>query len=229
MIILICCIIIFITYVAICSLLSYYFIKRRKEWDTLFSLDAIKKSLCELIFCPEHFIIWLPWIDFEDTQCVLDKKKSDDSRIHIKKILEHINTMMKNIRDISKNNDIDKSKDLSKDISIKKIKWILEGTMKDFESAYDETVTFYNNLSDSYDLLNEKVNQNSTSLNTLEDLVILENNIEICENISSILNVFCNDGYKLMNQIQSGYMSYFIYDLIENIKIYRLKCMIEII
>ena len=220
MIILFCCIIIFIIYVSICVLLGYYFIKARPIWDKIFNINSILYEYKEFLFCPEHFIIWLPWIDFEETQCVLDKKKIDDSRIQIKKVLEYINNIMKNISIIKNINNLEK------------IKWVLEGSMKDFNRMYDENTEFYNNLSNSYEILHNKVNSkvnggvidndNKFCL-SLEDLVIIENNMELCENISKVLLVFSESEYKLLNQIDSGYMKALIYDLIENVRIYRLN------
>ena len=242
MVIQICCIIIFIVYFAICSLLTYYFIKKRPIWDSIFSIDSIWNSLKELIICPEHFLIWLPFIEFENTSCTEKKKIRDDARIQIKKVLEHILNIMKNIIEIkansnNSNSNINNNNNLC---NIEKTKWIIEGTMKDFEHMYDENTDFYNKLASSYDILNDKFSndkfsndkfsndkfsydKNIGSLISLEDLVILENNIELCENISNILSIFSNEDYKLLKQIESGYMSSLIYDLIENIKIYKIK------
>jgi len=227
MIILVCCIIIFLTYVSLCLLLGYYFIKARPIWDAIFSIKSILHEYKEFLFCPEHFIIWLPWIDFEDTQCVLDKKKTDDSRIQIKKVLDYVNNIMKNISSININNNIENINN-NKICNLEKIKWVLEGTMKDFNRMYDENTEFYNNLSSSYNILhkvNNKVNDNDNdnSFLSLEDLVIIENNMELCENISKVLSVFSESEYKLLIHIESGYMKALLYDLIENIRIYRIK------
>lgn len=244
MIILLFCIIIFIIYVSICVLLGYYFIKARPIWDTIFSIDSVLYEYKEFLFCPEHFIIWLPWIDFEETKCVLDKKKIDDSKIQIKKVLEYVYNIMKNISNINMDNmdNIDNIKNDNKICNLEKIKWVLEGTMKDFNRMYDENTEFYNNLSNSYEILcskvndkvndkvNKKINDNDNNDNhkkfclSLEDLVVIDNNIELSENISDVLSVFSNSEYKLWNQIKSGYMKALIYDLIENVRIYRLNC-----
>jgi hypothetical protein len=225
MVIQICCIIIFIVYFAICSLLTYYFIKKRPIWDSIFSIKSIWNSLKELIICPEHFLIWLPFIEFENTSCTEKKKIRDDARIQIKKVLEHILNIMKNIIEIKANSNNSNNNNNNNLCNIEKTKWIIEGTMKDFEHMYDENTDFYNKLASSYDILNDKFSsdKNIGSLISLEDLVILENNIELCENISNILSIFSNEDYKLLKQIESGYMSSLIYDLIENIKIYKIK------
>jgi hypothetical protein len=240
MIVNICCLIIFITYFAICALLSYYFIKKRSIWNSIFSLDAIWISLRELVVCPEHFLIWLPFIDFENNECSEKKKINDDARIHIKKIIEHIAHILKNIINIKQN---DKQNDKhnnnhNNNNNLEKMKWILEGTMKDFDRMYEENAIFYNNLSNSYDILNDKCKNNKEKSNekgneivnekvSLEDLVIIDNNIELCENISNILAIFSNADYKLLNQMDSGYMKSLIYDLIESIRIYKIDCLMQ--
>ena len=230
MIIQICCFLIFITYFAICALLSYYFIKKRTIWDSMFSSNTIWNLLTELILCPEHFLIWIPCIDFKNTSCSTNKKLKDNAKLQVKKVLVHIKNqldLISNINSVNNNCDID----LNIVLDIDKTKWLIEGTMKDFERIYDETAEFYNKLANSYDILYNKSNNSnkSDSAFTIENLVILEYNVEICENISNILSIFNN--YKLLfidNVIESGYMRCLLYDIIENIKIYKILCLLEI-
>ena len=238
MIVNICCLIIFITYFVICGLLAYYFIKKRSIWNSIFSIDAIWISLKELVICPEHFLIWLPFIDFENNECSEKKKINDDARIQIKKIIEHIANILKDVINIKQNNH---NHNHSHNQNLDKMKWILEGTMKDFYHMYDENAIFYNNLSNSYDILNdkcknnvkekekdnEKITEKVSEKISLEDLVIIENNIELCENISNVLNIFTDSDYKVLNQIDSGYMKSLIYDLIESIRIYKIGCLMQ--
>ena len=235
------CIIILITYLSICALLSYYFIKKRTIWNSLFSLESIYNSFKELIVCPEHFLIWLPFIEFENTSCSDKKKLNDDARTQIKKILEHIVNIMKDISILKKNKKNINNLNNNLNNNLEKIKWVLEGTMKDFDQMYDENAIFYNNLASSYDILNdkckknenykdkdnEKDNEKDNSLISLEDLVILENNIELCENISNVLAIFTISEYKVLNEIDSGYMKSLIYDLIESIRIYKIECLMQ--
>jgi len=229
MIVLSCCIIIFITYLVICGLLSYYFIKKRQIWNTLFSLEAICNTIKEIFVCPQHFVIWCPIIEFEETQCDLDRKIKDETKENIRKILIHIKKYINEIQNIS---GIDSS-EVGSSNNIKKLKWLLDGTMIDFNRMYEENAEFYNKLAGSYDTLNAN-NKYTISLHAefpksciaLEDLVVLEHNIELCENISNILNVFCISDYKLLlNKIESGYIKSLLYELIENVKIYKVRCM----
>jgi len=227
MLIQICCFLIFITYFAICALLSYYFIKKRTIWDSMFSSNTIWNLLKELILCPEHFLIWIPCIEFENTSCSTNKKLKDNAKLQVKKVLVHIKNqldLISNINSVNNNCDIN----LNIILDIDKTKWLIEGTMKDFERIYDETADFYNKLANSYDILYNKSNKSDSAF-TIEDLVILEYNVEICENISNILSIFNN--YKLLfidNVIESGYMRCLLYDIIENIKIYKILCLLEI-
>jgi len=225
------CIIIFIIYFAICTLLSYYFIKKRFIWNSLFSLDSIQNSFKELLICPEHFLIWLPFLDFENTACSEKKKINNDARLQIKKILEHIANILKNIKEYK--NLFNRLNSNNNSINIEKIKWILEITINDYDKMYEEDANFYNNLTKSYNILNEKENEKkiqkeNNELLKLENLVILENNIELCENINNILYIFSNDDYKLFNHVDSGFMKSLIYDLIENMRIYKIICLLEL-
>ncbi len=111
--------------------------------------------------------------------------------------------------------------------------------MKEFEHMYEESAEFYYKLASSYDKLKntqthtdtttkEKQNESRESQYSLEDLVIIENNIEICDNIANILSIISDTNYKLLNQIESRYIVALLYDLIEDIRLYKAKCMIEI-
>ena len=224
MIVISCCIIIFITYLIIFGLLIYYFIKKRTIWNEIFSLNVIWNLILESIACPEHFILVIPGIIFENTICVEKQKKRDDAKIEIKKVLEYIRNIMKDIIDIPSSNSNSNSNNLHK------IKWLIDGTMKDYDKMYYETSDFYYKLANSYDILNDKTNIKKSgtpeTYGTLEDLVILEQNIELCENISNILNIFTNTDYKLLNQLESGYIVALLYDLIENIRIYKIKSLL---
>ena len=231
MLVLALCILIFITYLLICGLVAYYFIKERKIWDSLFTYDKICNSLRESILCPIHFVLWIPGIDFENNTCSEHVLNTYKSNLKIQSIL-HI--VLRNMKNISRIQNTSRTNNLSKQL------WILEGTINDYEYLYTENAEFYYKMSGSYDILsgsgisNNKSGDKSgdkstdTYLATLEDLVILENNIEVCETIYNILSVFIESDYKLLNQIESGFMKALLYDLIETIRIYKVKCLMEI-
>ena len=229
MLVLALCIVIFITYLLICGLVAYYFIKERKIWDSLFTYDEICNLLRESILCPIHFVLWIPGIDFENNTCSEHVLNTYKSNLKIQSIL-HI--VLRNMKNISRIHNTSSIHNLSKQL------WILEGTMKEYDRMNTENAEFYYKMSGSYDILsdsgirNNKSGDKSTDTNNpilapLEDLVILENNIEVCETIYNILSVFIDSDYKLLNQIESGFMKALLYDLIENIRIYKVKCLME--
>ena len=96
---------------------------------------------------------------------------------------------------------------------------------------YDETADFYTKLSGSYSILsgkenkiksNESINKNNKNLITLEKYVLIENNIEHCDSILSLLELI---DYKdnTMFQIENNYILCLIYNLIESVRIYKLR------
>ena len=226
MIVLICCIVIFITYLVVFGLLTYYFIKHRTLLNNLFSIDKIIETLTEIFACPEHFIIYIPGILFETTPCVEKTKARFKLKDKMNIILKKINNILKTMKNIgleyeSLNNDINK------------MKWILGGTMDNFNHMYEETADFYNKLSGSYNILNEteinkiennKIENNTKTLMTLEKIVLIENNIEQCDTILLLLNLINNKDIETLFQINNNYyMLCLIYNLIESVRIYKLK------
>ena len=222
MLIIICCITILITYILILSLLTYYFIKKRLIWNELFNINNIIDILIEIFVCPEHFIIYIPGIELETTSCVEKSKMINKNKEKIKKLLTKINSIFKNINDID--NDIDNDNDNEDSTNINKSKWILEATIDNFDNMYKETSEFYNKLSGSYSILHNKKtnNHDNNKLITLENLVVIENNIDYCDTILKILELIDIEDYKDMFQIKNNYMISLIYNLIENVRMYKI-------
>jgi len=216
MLILICCITILITYILILSLLTYYFIKKRLIWNELFNINNIIDILIEIFVCPEHFIIYIPGIALETTSCVEKSKMINKNKEKIKILLTKINSIFKNINDIDYDNE--------DSTNINKSKWILEATMDNFDNMYEETSEFYNKLYGSYSMLTKKKtdNQDKNKLITLENLVVIENNIEYCNTILKILELIDLKDYEDMFQIKNNYMISLIYNLIENVRMYKI-------
>ena len=253
MVIMLCCITILITYIVIFGLLTYYFIKKRTVWNDLFSINNITDTLVEIFACPEHFIIYIPGVIFENTSCVQKKRKKNENKEKIRIVLTKINTIFKKFSIIGlENQDLEnperKTKDTYQDLenskhtiqanssisnNINQVKWILDGTLENFNNMYDETAEFYNNLSGSYKILNENNNtNNNTNLITLEKLVLLEQNIEYCDSILKLLEIIDYKHYKentdtaVCNnvfQIENNYMICLIYNLIESIRLYKIR------
>ena len=253
MIIIVCCITIFITYILMFGLITYYFIKKRALWNELFSIDTIINTLIEIFACPEHFIIYIPGIMFENTPCVENKRMKNENKEKIKVILTKINKLLKTMTDIEYD-DCDDCNDDSNDDSnstsnMSQVKWVLEGTLENFNHMYEETAEFYTKLSGSYSILNGKENKiksidnidnidnldslnnknkNTKNLITLEKYVLIENNIEHCDNILSLLELIDNrdsedDKNNTMFQIENNYMICLIYNLIESVRLYKLN------
>ena len=270
----ICCIIILITYIVIFGLLTYYFIKKRTLWNELFSINNIINTLVEIFACPEHFIIYIPGILYENTYCVHTKIKKNENKEKIRIVLTKISSIFKKFstlglesheQDTAFQTSRTKTKDLenpeckiqdqdnsSISNNINQVKWLLNGTLDNFNHMYEETAEFYNNLSGSYKILNENTNtsnnssntQNAQNLITLEKLVLLEQNIEYCDSILKLLEIIDYKHYKdyvnsedninyinntntceLNNvfQINNNYMICLIYNLIESIRLYKIK------
>ena len=231
-----CCITILITYICIFGLLTYYFIKKRSIWNELFNINNIKDSLMEIFLCPEHFIIYIPGILFEKTACItktqLIKKTKDKIRI----ILTKINIIFKKMNDIGI-----EDKDMNSDMNsnIKQVKWVLEGTIDNFNHMYEETADFYNKLYGSYDVLHNKSNNeknensnvnNTNNLITLEKLVLIESNIENCDIILLLLEyIYSNKDdketldFETLFQMKNNYMICLIYHLIESVRFYKIR------
>ena len=206
MIIALCCII-FITYISICGLLTYYFIKQRKIWDKLFTLDAISQTIddfitncfIEMFACPEHFIIWIPNMIMENTPCVSKRKEAVTLRAKVKVLLDILKHNISILQDEKQDLYIKGARGAE---ALAKIKWILEGTTKEFYTVYNEPSNVYYKLIESYDILGkgnnkeekeekeekEKDNKYKDDKLSLDDLYLLENEIEVCDNILNIIN-----------------------------------------
>ena len=241
MIIIVCCITIFITYILIFGLITYYFIKKRALWNELFSIDTIMNTLVEIFACPEHFIIYIPRMIFENTPCVEKKRIKNETKEKTKIILNNINKLFKKMSDIEYNecddNDDSDGTNTNTNSNISQIKWVLEGTLENFNHMYEETAEFYTKLSGSYSILSGKenkiksidtkdnldsINKYTKNLITLEKYVLIENNIEHCDSILSLLELI-DTRNTTMFQIENNYMICLIYNLIESVRLYKIR------
>ena len=117
--------------------------------------------------------------------------------------------------------------------NITQIKWVLEGTMDNFNHMYSETADFYNKLSGSYNILNgnsntnlekDKVEANKNNLITLEKLVIIENNIEYCNSILQLLELIDVKDFETLFQIKNNnYIVCLLYNLIKSVRNYKIR------
>ena len=226
MIVLICCITIFVSFISILLLLTYYFIKQRTLWNELFNINTIYETVMELFVCPEHFIIYIPGIVLETTECIKNTHINNETEQKIKTLLTKINQCINKIELLdtyNSSNDND---------NIKIIKWVLQGTMINYNIMFKETAKFFNKVSGSYNILNnntEKKNikidniKNNNNLITLEKMTIIENNIEKCDTILNLLEFINNNDYETLLQKENNYIICLISNLIEIIRMYKIK------
>ena len=105
MVVLVCCITLFLTFIAIFLLLTYYFIKKRTVWNELFNLNTIIETVMELVVCPEHFIIYIPGIILETTECIKKTQINNDTKQKIKTVLTKVNQCINKMELIDYNNN----------------------------------------------------------------------------------------------------------------------------
>jgi len=227
MVVLICCITIFVSFISILLLLTYYFIKQRTLWNELFNINTIYETVMELFVCPEHFIIYIPGIVLETTECIKNTHINNETEQKIKTLLTKINQCINKIELLdtyNSSNDND---------NIKIIKWVLQGTMINYNIMFKETAKFFNKVSGSYNILNnnsenknskiDNIKNNDNNLITLEKMTIIENNIEKCDTILNLLKLINNNDYETLLQKENNYIICLISKLIESIRIYKIK------
>ena len=245
MVVLICCITIFVSFISILLLLTYYFIKQRTLWNELFNINTIYETVMELFVCPEHFIIYIPGIVLETTECIKNTHINNETEQKIKTLLTKINQCINKIElldtynssnDNNNNNDNGNDNDNDNgnhnDNNIKIIKWVLQGTIINYNIMFKETAKFFNKVSGSYNILNNNLenknikidnNKNNNNLITLEKMTIIENNIEKCDTILNLLEFINNNDYETLLQKENNYIICLISNLIEIIRMYKIK------
>ena len=198
-------------------------------------------TLVEIFACPEHFIIYIPRMIFENTPCVEKKRMKNETKEKTRIILNKINKLFKKMSDIEYNecddNDDSDGTNTNTNSNISQVKWVLEGTLENFNHMYEETAEFYTKLSGSYSILSGKenkiksidtkdnldsINKYTKNLITLEKYVLIENNIEHCDSILSLLELI-DTRNTTMFQIENNYMICLIYNLIESVRLYKIR------
>jgi hypothetical protein len=203
---------IFIIYITFIGLSIYYFIKHRNIWESIFNLD----SIMEIFACPEHLIIPIPGIILENTKCIIERNKKFERK---EKIFELLKNIQKNLDIISGDDKIFISE-------FKCLKWILKGSINDYEIIYEQSQDIFYKLLESHQILNSNDNNINNKIN-IDDLqiehYIIENNLEICEKLIESVKIFILD---VMKDLQSQYtfaLLLKIYYLLQNYKfIYKM-------
>jgi hypothetical protein len=185
----------------------------------------------------------------ENTPCIAKRKEAITLRLKVKVLLD---TLKNNISIISDNkhvlgNPVRKCEENSKHngtrgaSALAKIKWILEGTTKEFYTVYNEPSNVYYKLIESYDILGKgnkeekeeekdkyEIKDNKLSL---DDLYVLETEVEICKNIlkyiyhSEIMKTLEHNCYN-EGQTEDGSNSYILallYDVIDCIRLKKIN------
>lgn len=213
---------IFIIYISFIGLSIYYFINHREFWNSIFSIKSISDLIIEIIACPEHLIIPIPGIILENTNCIQDKKKDFKKKGEILQLLKNV---YKNLDIISGDDKIFTSE-------LKCIKWILQGSINDYETVYNQSPDILYKLIETHKALNtnlsneeqKNINKNIDNENEkikIDDLQIehhiIENNKEICKTLIESVKPFILDG---MNDLRNQYtfaLLLKIYNLLEHI------------
>lgn len=186
-IIILLCFIIFITYVLICCILAYYFLKHRTTiWNKTF-IDLL--NICEYFECPIHSVFWIPNIIPTSDNCSLCKQELYENGMNIKQ-LDTLAQVYKLFKQIDKTCICQNKYNLS--IEYGMFLWLLEGSIKDYEMIKDERAEVYYKLKETYNTLNKKINPLNENISIqLENIIHLETNIELCNQINNnIKNIF---------------------------------------
>ena len=214
---------IFIIYISFIGLSIYYFIKHREFWNSLFSIESILDCIMEMIACPEHLIIPIPGIILENTKCIKDKVKDVKRK---GEILELLKNVYQNLYIISGDDKIFTSE-------LKCIKWILQGSINDFEIVYNQSPDIFYKLIETHKALNTNVsNEEQKNINKnidndnkkikIDELQmqphIMENNIEICKTLIESVKPFILDGIEDLRRQYTFALLLKIYNLLEQIK-----------
>ena len=222
-IVILLCLIIFITYVGICCILAYYFLKHRAIWNKIF-IDL--STLCEYFECPIHSVFWIPNIIPTSDNCSLCKQELYENGLNIKQ-LDTLAQVYKLFKQIDKTCICQNKYNLS--IEYDMLLWLLEGSIKDYEMIKEERAEVYYKLKETYNILKE--NHSSDAENTsiqLENIIHLESNIELCNQIiKNIKNIFTTSEQTI--SINSKYLLALFIDIKQFIELLtiQLTCYLE--
>jgi hypothetical protein len=219
-IVIILCLIIFITYILIICVLAYYFFRHRNIWNKTFE----KTHLLEYFECPIHsiFPFLIPNI-ISTTENYSQNCSQNCSQCKQEQIENNINILqLETLREIYK---LFKQLDNNVSSKYKMFKWLIECSIKDYEIIKNENIDVYYKLKDAYsNSTNNRKDILETEFNLdLENITYLENNIEILENIIKYIKEY----YNLCNENKNGndinYLVALFNDIEEYSKIYILK------
>jgi hypothetical protein len=196
------CLVIFITYIMICCILAYYFIWHRSIWNQCFNTNFTEFP--EYIECPKHSIFWIPNIIPTSENCNSCKVESIENAYFTIQLetLGKLYTLFKGI-DSSILNNLKIGYN-----EYKMFMWLIEGSIKDYEIIKNESNDVYYKLKDTYTLECKHTGNTHTAVHTInknseyclethhnvniESIPYLENNNEIFNNIITLLMEYIN-------------------------------------
>lgn len=206
---------IFIIYISFTGLSIYYFVKHREFWNSIFSIQSIIDCIMEMIACPEHLIIPIPGVILENTKCIQNKQTGLKKKGEILSILKNV---YQNLDIISGDDKIFTSE-------LKCIKWILQGSINDFEIVYNQSPDIFYKLVETHKALNTNLPNEDGKENEkikIDELQmephIIENNIEICKTLIESVKPFILDGMEDLRRQYTFALLLKIYNLLEQMK-----------
>jgi hypothetical protein len=167
-IVILLCLVIFITYISISCILAYYFFKHRNIWNKCFEINI--QHLLEYFECPVHALFWIPNIIPTSDNCSICKNEENENA-HYAKQLETLGTVY----------TLFKQLDNSVSSKHKMFMWLIEGSIKDYEMIKNAQNNIYYKLKETYiETSNHKHTNELDSIDILEveNITYLENNIE---------------------------------------------------
>ena len=196
-IVILLCLVIFITYIMICCILAYYFFKHRNIWNQLFDMKNINiYHLLEYFECPKHSIFWIPNIIHTSINCSSCKEELYENELFHQQleILGIVYSLFKQI-DTSVLTSLEQC-----EWQYKMFLWLLEGSIKDYEMIKNESNDIYYKLKNTYletnnITNNENINPKYNKQMDIEILPYLENNIQIFDKIITCIEAYYNKIY----------------------------------
>jgi len=181
-IVILLCLVIFITYISISCILAYYFFKHRNIWNKCFEINI--QHLLEYFECPVHALFWIPNIIPTSDNCSICKNEENENNQFSKQLetLGKIYTLFKQLESNISNKH-------------KMFIWLIEGSIKDYEIIKNTHTKIYYNLKDTY--LKTTTHNNTNKLDSfnildaeVENITYLENNIEILNQIITHIETY---------------------------------------
>jgi hypothetical protein len=197
------CLILFVIYICIICLLSYYFLKHRSIWDNAF--PNILKYIFTNLECPKHCILPIPNIIYTSTnnnECILCHEEITESANNVYQ-LELLRFMYSNLATLATCN-----RDNIISNKIKILKDILEYAIRNYNSVRNARIDLFQNmLSVSLETNNNKDKKDSHLVWAIEDIPLLEQHAKSFSEILSKLQELD------MDMISSTFILGFIIEL----------------